>query len=282
MTRPALLITDRGDVRDAHCPELRRELWSTDADFDLVRYVVRNIGFIEISRIGGAHRIRLCPQAVSKMALVKLFQFFAERQPARVAVSFDDDEAMDCILGNWVQALTFLDRRISVQQEGLGERFLYRQGDLAELKRRDPLSHLLARWRERGGRAELSEVTALAGRSLRRRYVVAEPSASGHALELRASGGGFATSDVGCIEPMKLTHHPDYRYGQWVNQRYRSALELGGPVLGEVDALISRPHSGVERFRYRHLLVPIRSSDGALRLLGAPVLDNSIDLRGIR
>jgi hypothetical protein len=277
-----LLITDLGELRDENCPQLRRALEARQPDFDLVAYVVRNLGFIACRRIARGMRIQMRPHVVSQVALTKLFQLLVEDRPERVGISFVDRPAMEQIVGDWSRALSVLDVSAGEAQDNLGELFLRRSRQLAELKPRDPLARLFGRWRARSGAVDLDDLPTVVGRSLRKRHVVLEPPSGSGPLRLRSFGGGFPTYGTAWHQrgnAMSVEHHPDYRYGKWVNKLYRDALDQREPMLDDIDALIARPQLGRERFRYRRLMLPIRGRDGTLRLLGASVFDADIDLR---
>jgi hypothetical protein len=275
-----LLITDSGEMHDANSHSLRRELGISRPDFDFLAYVVRNIGFIGFRRGDRALRVQLRPSVASKVALTRLFQLLAEEQPQSVVINLVDEPVVEQILGGWRRALPVIDRLIGMAQDSLGDCFLSAARDIAALDACDPLAGMFNRWCARNGMAEVKDIPDLVGRALAQRHVVVEVQDA--ALTLRHVGGGFPTykrTRRTRRNTMDVELHPDFYYGKWVKQRYQSALARREPVLADVDALIAQPQRGRSRWRYRHLLLPIRGRDAGLRLLGASVIDASIDLR---
>jgi hypothetical protein len=277
-----LLITDTGEVRTADCPDLRR-MFMAQSDIDFAGFAVRNMGFIAYRRLARAVRIQIRPRVVSKVALTKLFQLLVEERPERVGINFVEAQStMEQIVGDWARALRALDWRTGAAQDGLSELFLRRRRNFDQLDARDPLAGVFGRWRDRSGEVDIDGVADVVGRRLLKRHFVFEPPTRGSgALILRSLGGGFPTynADWHARGDALSLHHPDYYYGKWVTGLFHEALARREPSLDDVDALISRPRLGRERFRYRRLSLPIRGRDGMLRVLGVSVLDPGIDLR---
>lgn len=278
-----LLITDSGELRDADCPRLRRELLHPVGDFRFIDYCVRNLGFIAFRRLEGNCQVRLRPAKVSKVALALLFQLLGDERPERVVLSREESQPADQLIRDWRHAVHSIGATVGAAQDGIGEAFLRATRDLRQLDARDTLGGMFSRWRERAGQVDVSAIPALVGEGLLSRHIVVERPADRGGLTLRSLGAGFLTVDNALYAHGPATnveHHPDYYYGQWVSELYRAAFERCEPMLDDVDAFIARPREGRQRVRYRRLVVPIRGRDDSMRLLGASVLDSSIDLRG--
>src|SRR5690606_13635228 len=70
------------------------------ADFDVLDYAVRNLGYVLIIDRPDFLRLRMRPLLVSSRAVAALFYYLAERRPRRAAISWFDDAWRDEVCGD--------------------------------------------------------------------------------------------------------------------------------------------------------------------------------------
>jgi hypothetical protein len=75
-----------------------------------------------------------------------------------------------------------------------------------------------------------------------------------------------------------MQDQPDYHLGEWAAEAYRDAALGAAPKLDDVDAMTVTPHLGRTRIRYTRLIVPVESGWGRRCVLGAAVINSTIDL----
>jgi hypothetical protein len=85
-----VVLDNRGYVWDAHSPKLALSLGSPIAGEALVDFVVRNLGYVALDRVGASARVRLRPAIAARRAIDSLIQQLRERPLERVMVSAFD------------------------------------------------------------------------------------------------------------------------------------------------------------------------------------------------
>lgn len=114
------------------------------------------------------------------------------------------------------------------------------------------------------------------------RYVIVKRDPSNQRVVFHEFGDGmYAKYETWrmCAVGAPIEEQPDRDYGKWVADAYTEALVAQHPMIADIDAIVSWPHAGRARMRYKRVLVPIVSAAGAPMLLGGSLLDNRIDLR---
>lgn len=274
-----LFIDDQGRLWD--CASLKLHLGLKDLSVEFDEHVTQNLGFIALEARPASFRIRLKPAIASPVALAALFHKLADDRPARVIVSCLGAHHADELCGSWRDATDRISRLVFKTHQNASRAFLIQRLP-TEHHLDAPLRALLNRWRDterRFSRAAFDEVlrTQLAGR-----HVIVE-SRVGHAgVTLLSIGDGFFSYNEHWrrqIVGRSMEIHPDYYYGKWAANLYREAVKEEGPRLDNVDVMVKRVGETPRRVRYRRLILPFQVSPDVKWLLGASIVDPSINLR---
>jgi hypothetical protein len=278
----SLLFDDRGQIWDARSCWLAEDLCSSLRGEELVRYAVRNLGFIAVKKIDRSLRIRLRPAVVSPIAFSALVYYLADNGPERVLVSVLDRDWRHALFGSLEAAIQHLLSLCRASQDDRSDDFVRRSKALNALDPNSALGELYRLWRDAGGPIPHERLGSLLERGLQGRYVLVERHKSYPDLTLRAVGPGFLSYDqrwLSLASGLRVEDQPDYYYGQWVAQAYREVTRNPAPRLEDVDAIINTARLGRSRVRYTRLIVPVLFSSGPECLLGASLIDPAINLR---
>ena len=277
-----IVLDDSGRAWDAGSQALRATLHCPCPDFDFLEYAVDNLGFVVVTTLSPtATRIRFRPKTVSHVGLGAALLALAKRHDVdRIVVSHERKGCRDELFGSLKQAVARIEELISSARNSVAPAFVNAERDLRTLMGADnALSLLLLSWIEN----DIYDPSALAellhGR-LHDRYMIVE----GQRLTMAEIGHGFPSYDRYWREHalgLTIDNQPDYAYGRWTGELFKSVLEKWRPRLDDIDALIRRPCYGdTIRVRYRCLLLPYRSGPSGLpSVLSASVIDESIDFR---
>ena len=85
------LFDDKGELWDGKSRRLADALHASLSSEDLLKYVVRNLGFIAVTENGGSLRLQLRPAIVSQTALGGLLYWMHDRDIERVLISALDE-----------------------------------------------------------------------------------------------------------------------------------------------------------------------------------------------
>jgi hypothetical protein len=278
----SVLFDDRGDVWDAHSRRLADDLQASICGDELVEYAIRNLGFVVVKDMGGSVRISLRPAVVSPIAFSALLYWLHDRTVDRVLISFLDHEWSHEMLRSREDAVRRLMARVDF---GVGNRdgdFLQQDLPLEALPASSPLKGVLTMWAESDGRFDRERLAPILERSLNGRFVMVEASPTRPALVLKDVGSGLTKPAEYWLARSighRVEDQPDYDYGKWIAAFYRQVIAAGVPSLSDVDAVIKWPQHSRQSFRYRRLVVPFNSEADSTVLLGASLVDPSINLR---
>ncbi len=227
-------------------------------------------------------RIRFRPRVVADVALATAVYLLADDPPARIALSWFGAGWLDEIYGSWKAAVQRM-ADLTIKARALqSDAFRLRERNISRLSAGDPLGELFARWRSHRGHFDAAIFTPLIQGKLQDRYATVTSHSSNPTLTFASIGTGFLSYNKAwrrAVRGRRMEDQPDVLYGTWAANAYREALASGEPRLDDVDALINRPGLGSHRVRYRRLIVPFRPYSGVTYLLGASLIDPSVDLR---
>jgi hypothetical protein len=279
------IIDDRGAWWDANAWELRKALHLDDVQGDIRPVLINNLGFIGVSFRHPSAIIHFRPRTVSKAALAALLYWLARHAFERICLSF-------ALHGQPQRHEIFPSARAAVlRMEALMElesgssrkpRFVARTGALNHLDRGSCFAKLFDHWRTVGGIFNGDDYHPLLTRFAGDRYVLFEPCSQEPDFNIVRAGKGLHIPDTPSHEALtgsRLENIADRAYGQWTARFYHAALDCQQPQYDHIRASIHWPRAGRVERRYSRLILPCRTKDGRLLLLGisgalaAPDLD---------
>ncbi len=247
-------------------------------DFDASDYVVRNLGFVSVSRRSRDRMtIRLRPSLVSQSALnaclkILMNQDFSQGEIQR----FDDDWVSEI----WPNDPALLHRLVDLCEKAHRThepRFGAKPLDLSKIggDNSNPLKPLFQKWRVSSAIFDDTTLPFLINYGLDFRLSVVTAPRVGEALRFQFFGEGFKFYDD--RQKMKvigapIEDQPDAEYGLWLAQQYQAVVDSGKPALDYVTAQISAGSGPGRRSRYERLLLPWRTNDHKVIVTCASVL----------
>jgi hypothetical protein len=277
-----VLFDDRGETWDAGSPRLAKALQASIASEELTAYAVRNLGFVAVNEEPRSVRIRLRPAVVSPIALSALIYWLHDHHKHRFVLSSLDRNWSHEVVGERDEVVRRLMHGIANRVPDREGDFLQRQRPLHQLPRSSPLRAMLNIWSDCNGKYDLERLRPLLEKALEGRFVLVEAPFGASNLVIKDIGSGLrkpAGQWLARSIGLRVEDQPDYAYGRWVARSYRSVIDSGEPDLRDVDAVISWPQQSRQSFRYRRLLLPFKTADNSAVLLGATLVDPSINLR---
>ncbi len=278
----SILFDDRGDIWDAGSRRLADDLNASIHGEDLVEYAIRNLGFVAAKEMGGSLRLSLRPAVVSPIAFSALLYWLHDREADRVLVSFFDRAWSHEMLRSRADAVKRLLAKVEFGVGGRDGDFLYEELPIDSLEEASPLRSALAMWSESNGAFDRQRIAPFLERGLNGRFVLVEASPTTPALVLKDVGGGLSKPAEYWLARSighRVEDQPDYDYGKWIAKFYRKVITRDEPSLSDVDAVIKWPEHSRQSFRYRRLVLPFKGKGNSTMLLGASLVDSSINLR---
>src|ERR1043166_8079004 len=93
------LFDDKGELWDGKSRKLAEALHASLSSEDLLKYVVRNLGFIAVTENNGSLRLQLRPTIVSQLALGGLLYWMHDRAVERVLILCLEEGGADGLVG---------------------------------------------------------------------------------------------------------------------------------------------------------------------------------------
>jgi hypothetical protein len=278
------LFDDKGQTWDAASPLLAEELSSWLSGDELLKYVVRNLGFIAVNASGGGSvRLRLRPAVASPLALSSVLYWLYDQTIERVLISTLDREWSHELVRSREEAIRRLLACVTARPEERRDDFLKEVLPLQALPAVSPLRALLNAWSDCGGKYDRERLDPLLEKALGRRFVLVEGTADAPSLYFKDVGPGLTTlADFwrSHSTTLRVEDQPDYAYGKWVSGIYREVMASGQPSLEEIDAIINWPEDPYRKvYRYRRLVVPFRGERNSSLVLSASLMDPEVNLR---
>jgi hypothetical protein len=260
-----LLIGPEGDSFPATVAAIERRLGFTVPAVDLVAYLVRNMGHVEIRFEDGRLRIAARPRFLSPLALAGVVDAAARWPIARVALSLLDAGWGASIHPSLAAAVAELRRICRARSTHPGWSFFEtRRLQLDDLdgKPYDAMHLLSAEWQMLGGEMDGEMHAEFLARRSDANMFLARPSADGESIVLehcRLIEQSWTSSWMRRAE-IDLRLQPDERYIAWVTRAYRDTLATGRPRLERIRAELRCPEHGVRFFDYDRLILPWRTA----------------------
>ena len=274
-----LIIDDMGRSWPTGSPALLRSLNVDRRDYDMTRYMIRNMGFVRLRIVRNDARITLYPRFLTKAAYEALVGAMVTQDCLRHFIENLDAPDRAEIIPGIEDAVARLADLASAGGQVLRADFYSEELSLARLRgdqRLAPLSRVMRRWRTSRGKLPANFETVfddsvLGGRTMVVRMVNDEQGIVEYA------GSGF-----NCFNPewrrnvigRDIREQPDLRYGQLVAQAYTKTHASKTPRLEFVEAVIRTPGHSLRRSRYERLLLPWRRN-GSMFVSAVSVLRTS-------
>lgn len=259
-----ILVDDQGETWADSSPVLRKRLGTLRSGPDLIRYLVRNLGFVHIRTGQTGCIVSLAEDAASQCALIGTLYWLMDNRPERVALEALPQTSAPRQLLRYAQALKhisaccdaqtvrplFSRRPVALNQSPFAMRWeaakaVLASSDIAETSRWLILDKLLQSYFTVSRRDKESG-----------RYIVEHvgQGISGHHPSLSTMKVGLPFSAI-----------DDSAYGAWLDESFMSISDSSSPFSEYVEATIGVATSRSTRLQYSRLLLPfVRSSDSYL------------------
>lgn len=286
--RTRFVIDQNGQVWDPYDERFLAALGDRDPDYDIVRYAVRHLGYVEVDLRGGgepgaspsgAATLRFRELTASPKALAEASRLLTEAPDRAVEIAREADKWETFSFVNSEAALAWLEsgqllrhavtpfRDVAIIPRDL--RLLAERRLSVKLEQSDDkLALMFKKWRMSSGefRNDIPEFLVRCG--LLDRSVIAQESGDRElicehlGIELNMYDGESTDRHWQFeIIGKPVSSQPDANYGRYAEATYRETLERNAPAFDHVDALI-RTANAAHRSRYDRLLLPWRGTSG--------------------
>jgi len=275
-----IVLDDHGQAWDSRSWALRRFLHCPAPDFDFLRYLIDNLGFVTVTPFrSGSARIRMHFERAAPASVAAAIYLVADMGLERVVVSHSDASFVDRLHPSIPQAVAYIDERVAEPHWQATAKVQSRQLPVATLMNgKGPLPELLARWSSLNQSDDPGVLKRTLSATSATRFMAIEWIAG--RLTIADLGSGFESFGKTWRENARglpVEEQPDYEYGRWVQGMYETVLETEQPRLDDIEATIRRPHLNDRiRVSYRRLILPFRHGRrGQIGLIGASLVRQS-------
>jgi hypothetical protein len=280
-----IILDDHGHAWDARSSALRSLLHCPLPDFDFLRYLIDNLGFVTVtsSRPGSA-RIRMKFETAAPASVAAAIYLLADMELERIVVSQSDGSFIDKLFSSVSQAVAYIDQRVTEPHWQSAAKVQCRPLSIETLAGGGgPLAAVLSLWAYSDRITDLQALKQALGATAAGRFVAIE-QVSGR-LIIVDIGSGYDTYSKTWQENalgMPVEEQPDYEYGRWVQSIYGAVLEAQQPRLDDIDATVRRPHLNDKvRACYQRLILPFKyGRHGTTRLVGVSAVKQPIKCLG--
>jgi hypothetical protein len=278
----SVLITENGEAWSRDDPALSSFLRTRLRGAALTEFVVKNLGWIEISTARNAMRVRCRPAMTSDRALVTLLYSIWDYAHDTVVLTAWQDAWQHFILRDrqmFTRLLSSLIHGARAPGFWTGHRLMSRAIDqvTSPFGKVSPIARAIGE-----GTALLQDVAPAFDALFRNRWSICEPDTErGHTV-IRAIGHGYTPFNPKWFAQAKdttLCAYADEDYGLWVARTHCLTAQQRQPLFDEVDAIVTFPRIGETRLRYSRMTMPLDRPDGARFVLTVALSDSAIDLR---
>ena len=247
-------------------------------------YAIKALGFVVIDQFGGTAQIRLAPAVVSGVAITQAFDWLKAQNFSRLSIAYFERGWQFTLAGSLETAAAQIAEAVVRAARTRLEPVLWQPTDRSQVLEHVTLKAMMREWREIVTTGATVDPVDLASRSLGQRFVVARQLPKADSLVFSAIGSGFSYYGPQWAEAslgLPIDAQPDAIYGAWVAESYRKAIQMGEPLVHDVDALI-KPQSGSRaRLRIRRVVLPFKQPTGENFVVGGSFYDDAVDLRRI-
>jgi hypothetical protein len=270
-----LMVDDEGESWQAGSPEFLKKLGDDHPDYDAVDYAVRNLGYIALRRHGESVRIICRAECVTPISLVGLLYLLVDLRPRRVALTLFSDTSdtwQTEIVGSVDDATARIEALSLKSRGGLTKEPL--DFSAIDRSRRLRFHTLLGAWRQCGGAIETLPTALLQRADAADRSVTVKLVPDGR-MAIVEYGPGFSLYGASWHENAlgrTLDDQPDRRYGAWLQDDYRRAIDSFTPQFDYVDVTVAVTPDRKRRLVYERLVLPWRGKAGERLVSGFSVM----------
>ena len=250
----------------------------SNPDFDAGDYVVRNLGFVSISRRSSDRMmVRLRPSLVSAPALDSALRVLVGQEFTQGEIQHYHQDWTSEVWPNDPAMLHRLVELCQKDSQGKEPQFGVKPLRLDSLADTDgnPLRPLFQKWRISSSVFDDTTMPFLIGYGLDYRLMVMTAQGAGEPLRFQFFGEGFKFYDAkqkADVIGAPIDKQPDPDYGRWLRDQYSKVVESGKPSLDYVTARIRSDQGPGRRSRYERLLLPWRTGDDKILVTCASIL----------
>ncbi len=231
-------------------------------------------GFIRLSLPPAPTFLSFDPSQTSFRAFATTGAILKAANPDRIAVRISGDQAEYRIAGSASEASSIL-----YQALRRAKRVGAFQADRRSVEEQDlepSYRLLLGLWRDTGGRIDAETRSQQLHEIMSGKFLSVQERTPGDLLEFTSIGkASNVYKDKSWLlqsSGMLVENQPDMKYGLWVQEGYRAAMQQQEPQVDDVDALVYDPfQQKYRRHKYRRMLLPIRGPHDQPMLLSAPI-----------
>jgi hypothetical protein len=258
-----LIVDDNGRIWRTGSRALLDSLHVGGLEFDLIHYLIRNLGFVRIHTTRSGVRITLRPRFLTKAAFEALVFQMVTLEHERFVIEIADAPNRVEIIPGLEDAAARLADLASAGGNITRKDFHREEMSLHRLRATPRLSAmvgLLRRWRRGRGNLRTDLATEFGDPALLGRAIVMHMTGdSGGFIEY--VGDGFTWADVSWRHAMvgnDASGQPDPQYGRNFWAGYLETQRTQAPRLEFIEAVIRVPGYPARRSRYERLLLPWR------------------------
>lgn len=269
-----MLIDPQGKIWSADGETVRR-LFDSDLPRQVViRYAVRNMGWMFVRCTAGEAVINCRPGRISDVAVAAAAYALTDNEITRARIGALDDNNLVHGLAHVIAAL----ERLQASPAPAIPRLLHKSVGLSST----PFVDVQAEIAKSGILSlELDALRRACDHMFGGRYTIA--TAAGPDRPVCIVGIGtrythFSRTFYDRAVGLRFEDGPDVKYGKWVSETMGKALDTLVPSWGEVDAEVRYANRPL-RIRYDRMIVPFANERGERFVLSTSSMRDSIDLR---
>lgn len=231
---------------------------------DLVRYLVRVVGYVHVRIDRTAKHILLDMAGMTEVAFAALvFELADDAEVGELAVTVADCDGLVFTFSEPQAAARHITQTFGRQRRSRPQHF--RRPLSLQVTRRGAFRQLVM-MASADGRCNLDVVRPFLERVFKSRYLVLEDDVDNGRLMLQEAGTGYPWLDdrwrrraVGA--PFGLFDNPDY--SAFVRQAYEDARHSSWPTLESIEAYVPLDSGAPRLITYERLIVPFTSKHGS-------------------
>lgn len=254
------------------------------SEAECVKFLVVNCGFGAVRSRDCNLEVKFRPSLLAPKTFEGLAMLLLEGDWQRAMASmFIDEKWQHEILPRGCEAA--IERISSIVTEHRlrpCEKVLRQSRPLHTIPASSPMGWAYHVWQQRPHVAPSNDLRSSLAQQTNGRYTWIDAIGPRCELILAELGRGFPASVHATLNPglgSRVEDQPDNEFGRYCADAYGAVARSRQPVLEDIDAIITPPGQEPVRRRYSRLILPFRSANGGVRLLGLSMENLAIDLR---
>lgn len=274
------LIESTGEVWDAESIQLRQRYGARRSQSGFHDFLVRNVGFVVVSRSGTSITLRAAPGLTTYACFSTVSNLISRWSPVRVGLSwFDSDWHYEMLPG----AVAARERLLGLMLQLDGQNsvsFRQEPSSLNDLAPGSTLANTFELWRERHGQIDINAHRGILEQATGGKFTVVRRDPKRHAIEFAYFGKdidlylnrNWKRTLTGC----RVDEQPDLSFGRWLSDTYVETMVMGAPALSDIDATTT-DIAAQRRVRkiYTRLVLPIETGQPGEHVLSASTIHDT-------